>query len=94
MTTTSKRKAEEAAARRREEVRLADEDRMTHMVDPLTHPSSGDPPPAISPAGDRLGTVPMTPGQESEKTQASSTDGMSSSTASATRRGARAASAR
>lgn len=35
-------------------------DRQTHLVDPRTHPSSGDPPPALTPQGERLGAVPMT----------------------------------
>lgn len=61
MTTKKEREAEEAAAQRRMDALEAEQDRQTHLVDPLTHPSSGDPPPAISPAGDRLGAVPVTP---------------------------------
>lgn len=60
MTTKAERQAEEAAAQRRADALEIERDRQTHLVDPLTHPSSGDPPPAISEAGDRLGAVPMT----------------------------------
>lgn len=35
-------------------------DRQTHLVDPMTHPSSGDPPAAMTPEGERLGAVPVT----------------------------------
>ena len=44
--------------------------RQTHLVDPLTHPSSGDPPAAISPEGDRLGAVPMTRNAVADNEQA------------------------
>ena len=60
MTTKSEQQAAADAAQRRMDQQQVEADRQTHLVDPLTHPSSGDPPPAISPAGDRLGAVPMT----------------------------------
>ncbi len=62
MTTKAERaaKAEEEAGQRRADAQQQEQDRQTHLVDPLTHPSSGDPPPAVSKAGDRLGAVPMT----------------------------------
>lgn len=62
MTTKAEQHAkdEQAAEQHRMDGIAAEQDRQTHLVDPLTHPSSGDPPPAISPAGDRLGTVPVT----------------------------------
>lgn len=46
---------EQRVARSQEEM-----DKRFHLTDPLTDPSNGDPPPAISPEGDRLGTVPVT----------------------------------
>lgn len=62
--------AEIAAAEQRQNRLDAEQDRLTHLVDPLTHPSSGDPPPAISPAGDRLGTVPVTRNAVADQEQA------------------------
>lgn len=44
----------------RDEQYQRDQDRLTHLVDPLTDPSSGDPPPAISADGERLGAIPLT----------------------------------
>jgi hypothetical protein len=34
--------------------------RLSHLVDPMTDPSSGDPPPAVTDQGERLGAVPVT----------------------------------
>ena len=33
-------------------------ERQQFLVDPMTHPSSGDPPAAVSPDGSRMGTAP------------------------------------
>lgn len=55
------RQGEEAAAQTRQETYEAAQERLTHMVDPLTDPSSGNPPHAISPQGDRMGSAEMTP---------------------------------
>lgn len=60
--TKAEREAKEANAAH--EKRLADDQHAkyltSHMGDPMTDPSAGDPPPAISDAGDRLGTIPVT----------------------------------
>jgi regulator of protease activity HflC (stomatin/prohibitin superfamily) len=47
------------ADQRRQDAVQAEADRQTHLVDPMTHPSSGDPPPAMTPAGERLGAIPV-----------------------------------
>jgi hypothetical protein len=36
----------------------AEIDRQSQLIDPMTHPSSGDPPYGVTPEGDRMGTAP------------------------------------
>jgi hypothetical protein len=38
----------------------AEVDKRSHLVDPMTDPSLGDPPPAVTDYGERLGAVPVT----------------------------------
>jgi hypothetical protein len=54
-------RADRAAAR---------QDRMSHLVDPMTDPSSGDPPAAVTDQGERLGAVPVTRNAVADNEQA------------------------
>lgn len=58
--TTKAEKNEAAADQHRTDVQESEADRQTHLVDPMTHPSSGDPPVGMTPNGDRLGAAPLT----------------------------------
>jgi hypothetical protein len=72
---TSKSEREEMEARaefdaNRAEKYQAEIDKRSHLVDPLTDPSSGDPPAGISDQGDRLGTIPVTRNAVADTAQA------------------------
>lgn len=60
MTTKKEQKAIDEFNQGRADRAEQEMDKRTHLVDPLTDPSSGDPPPAIGRQGDRLGAVPVT----------------------------------
>ncbi len=69
MTTKAEQHAKDeqaAAAQHRMDARQAEQDRQTGLVNPLTHPSSGNPPAGVTPHGDRMGTVE----EEAEKAPA------------------------
>jgi hypothetical protein len=60
MTSKKEREAIDEFHQGRAERSQAEIDKRSHLVDPMTDPSSGDPPAAISEHGERLGTIPVT----------------------------------
>jgi hypothetical protein len=45
-------------------------DRQAHLIDPMTHPSSGDPPADVTAQGERLGVIPVTRNAVADHAQA------------------------